>query len=107
MIVHPGPRLAKALPFGPMPATSLQKEYSALECTMEVVDNVNDAIDHIHKHGSSHTDAIVTENGKSRFLLIVANCFSYKIGLKFMFAILFRRSSAIFPPVSRQCMRFP
>ncbi|XP_046850990.1 delta-1-pyrroline-5-carboxylate synthase-like isoform X2 [Xenia sp. Carnegie-2017] len=65
VIVHPGPRLAKALPFGPMPATSLQKEYSALECTMEVVDNVNDAIDHIHKHGSSHTDAIVTENDEA------------------------------------------
>ena len=63
VIVHPGSRLAKALPFGPMPATSLRKEYSALECTMEVVDDVSDAINHINKYGSAHTDAIITEDG--------------------------------------------
>lgn len=62
--MHPGSRLAEALPFGPMPATSLRKEYSALECTMEVVDDVDDAINHINKYGSSHTDSIVTEDGK-------------------------------------------
>ena len=70
VIVHPGSRLAKALPFGPMPATSLRKEYSALECTMEVVDDVYDAIDHINKYGSSHTDTIVTEDG----MLYVSLC---------------------------------
>ena len=64
VVVHPGSRLAEALPFGPTPATSLRKEYSALECTMEVVDDVDDAINHINKYGSSHTDSIVTEDGK-------------------------------------------
>uniref|UniRef100_A0A7N9C918 Delta-1-pyrroline-5-carboxylate synthase n=1 Tax=Macaca fascicularis TaxID=9541 RepID=A0A7N9C918_MACFA len=33
-----------------------------LRVEQEGVDNVQDAIDHIHKYGSSHTDVIVTEN---------------------------------------------
>lgn len=64
MVVHPAPRLSKALPFGPVPAKSLHKEYSALECTMEVVDDVKDAIRHINKYGSSHTDVIITDDGE-------------------------------------------
>lgn len=64
VIVHAGPRLSRALPFGPVPAKSLKVEYSSLECAVEVVDGVDDAIRHILAHGSSHTDAIVTDNGK-------------------------------------------
>lgn len=68
--VHAGPRLARKLPFGPVPAKSLRQEYSRLECTIELVDNVDDAIRHIHAHGSSHTDTIVTNNPEkaSKFL---------------------------------------
>jgi hypothetical protein len=78
VVVHPGSRLARALPFGPTPAMSLRKEYSALECTMEVVDDVNDAINHINKYGSAHTDTIVTEDGM--LLLCKSNviCQAYK-----------------------------
>lgn len=37
-------------------------EYGALECCIEVVKGLEDAIDHIHTYGSGHTEVIVTEN---------------------------------------------
>nr|GMC59244.1 delta-1-pyrroline-5-carboxylate synthase [Ipomoea batatas] len=46
-------------------ANSLHHEYSSLACTVEIVDDVYAAIDHIHqhgRHGSSHTDCIITED---------------------------------------------
>lgn len=54
----------KTLPLAPAPARSMKKEYSGLECAMEVVRNVEEAIDHIHQFGSSHTDVILTDNRK-------------------------------------------
>ena len=61
--IHAGPRLAKSLPLAPNPASSMRKEYSALECAVEIVEGVDDAVHHIHQNGSSHSDTIVTENG--------------------------------------------
>lgn len=49
---------------GPPVAKSMRQEYGALEATIEVVKGLDEAIDHIHKYGSSHTDVIITENGK-------------------------------------------
>ncbi|KAI7739737.1 hypothetical protein M8C21_000503, partial [Ambrosia artemisiifolia] len=61
-------------------APSLHHEYSSLACTIEIVDDVHAAIDHIHKHGRqsifstqtlslyliilfiAHTDCIVTQD---------------------------------------------
>jgi delta-1-pyrroline-5-carboxylate synthetase len=60
--VYSGPRLSIMLPFPPPPANSLRIEYGDLQCCIEVVDNVNDAIEHINKFSSNHTDSIVTEN---------------------------------------------
>nr|XP_039261540.1 delta-1-pyrroline-5-carboxylate synthase-like [Styela clava] len=60
--INSGPNLAGQLLFTPTVTNSLNKEYSDLECCIEVVDDVTDAIAHIHKYGSSHTDAIVTNN---------------------------------------------
>ncbi|XP_010554640.1 PREDICTED: delta-1-pyrroline-5-carboxylate synthase A [Tarenaya hassleriana] len=45
-------------------ARSFHHEYSSKACTVEVVEDVYDAIDHIHRHGSGHTDCIVTEDGE-------------------------------------------
>ncbi|MGA7803124.1 glutamate-5-semialdehyde dehydrogenase [Bradyrhizobium sp.] len=40
-------------------------EYEDAIITAKVVDGVDEAIAHIHKHGSHHTDAIVTEDAKA------------------------------------------
>ncbi|KAM3591894.1 uncharacterized protein V6R79_009079 [Siganus canaliculatus] len=60
--IHAGPRFASYLTFSPSEAKSLRTEYGDLECCMEVVDSMEEAVDHIHKYGSSHTDVIITEN---------------------------------------------
>ncbi|XP_007478789.2 delta-1-pyrroline-5-carboxylate synthase isoform X2 [Monodelphis domestica] len=60
--IHAGPKFASYLTFSPCEVKSLRIEYGDLECCIEVVDSVQEAIDHIHKYGSSHTDAIITEN---------------------------------------------
>jgi glutamate-5-semialdehyde dehydrogenase len=54
--------LARAL--GVIPATEedWSKEYSDLTISIKVVDGVNEAIEHINRHGSRHTECIVTEN---------------------------------------------
>ncbi|RYR72853.1 hypothetical protein Ahy_A02g007068 isoform C [Arachis hypogaea] len=44
--------------------SSFHHEYSSLACTVEIVDDVYAAIDHIHQHGSAHTECIVTEDCK-------------------------------------------
>lgn len=60
--VFAGPSLNKHLTFGPPAAKSLRTEYGSLDCTIETVKGLPEAIDHIHRYGSSHTDTIVTEN---------------------------------------------
>ncbi|KAA8590082.1 hypothetical protein FQN60_014016 [Etheostoma spectabile] len=60
--IHAGPRFASYLTFSPSEVKSLRTEYGDLECCIEVVDSMQDAVDHIHKYGSSHTDVIITEN---------------------------------------------
>ncbi|XP_011651883.1 delta-1-pyrroline-5-carboxylate synthase isoform X2 [Cucumis sativus] len=45
-------------------AHSFHHEYNSLTCTVEIVDDVFAAIDHINEHGSSHTDCIITEDQK-------------------------------------------
>jgi glutamate-5-semialdehyde dehydrogenase len=37
-------------------------EFLDLKLAVRVVDSIDDAIDHIHRHGTLHTEAIVTEN---------------------------------------------
>lgn len=57
---------SRALPLLPAaePATEDDwgTEYGDLTLAVRVVDDLNEAIDHIHQFGSGHTDAIVTED---------------------------------------------
>nr|XP_031839367.1 delta-1-pyrroline-5-carboxylate synthase isoform X2 [Nomia melanderi] len=62
--INSGPKLRELLTFGPPAAKSMRTEYGSLECTIEVVSDLDDAINHIHKYGSGHTDVIVTEDNK-------------------------------------------
>jgi len=42
-----------------VPAKEMKCEYGDLTCMVEIVDDINQAIDWIHKYGSGHTEAIV------------------------------------------------
>lgn len=72
--IHAGPRLASQLTFGPPAARSMRHEYGDLECCIEIVKNLDEAVDHIHKFGSSHTDVIVTEDCKYFFFINLILC---------------------------------
>ncbi|KAK9823878.1 hypothetical protein WJX72_006131 [[Myrmecia] bisecta] len=43
-------------------APSDRHEYGTAALTMELVDSMDEAIDHIHAHGSGHTECILTED---------------------------------------------
>lgn len=45
-------------------------EWLSLDLTVQLVDGVAGAIDYIHRYGSGHTEAIVTENGDTAGLFI-------------------------------------
>jgi hypothetical protein len=72
--VHAGERLAKQRPdLALPPAPAVRHEYSSLGVTLESVPDMAAAIDHIHAHGSGHTECIVTEDAAAAdaFLLAV------------------------------------
>ena len=92
--LYSGPNLASELTFGPPETSNLKWEYGDMACTVEVVSSVNEAIDHIHQYGSSHTDVIITEDKETMdtFLksvdsaCVFSNCSSrmsdgYRLGL--------------------------
>ena len=45
-------------------------EYLSLECAVKTVSNVQEAIQHIQKHGSHHTDAIITQDKANADLFV-------------------------------------
>ena len=64
VLIHPGPRLAASLPVETTATRSLAVEYGSLECCLEEVGSLTEAVQHINTHGSSHTDCIITEDGE-------------------------------------------
>jgi gamma-glutamyl phosphate reductase len=60
--LNSGPLLHKTIKFAPPLANKLNTEYSDLEITIELVENMEEAVQHINKYGSNHTDSIVTKN---------------------------------------------
>ncbi|KAL5733148.1 hypothetical protein ACOSP7_032490 [Xanthoceras sorbifolium] len=58
--LYGGPRACSMLSL--LEAQSLHHEYNSMACTVEIVDDVYAAIDHIHEHGSAHTDCIIAED---------------------------------------------
>ena len=45
-------------------------EYNDMILSVKIVDSIGEAIDHINKYGSHHTDAIITENKASAIIFI-------------------------------------
>ncbi|KAI3899307.1 hypothetical protein MKW92_024328 [Papaver armeniacum] len=58
--LYGGPKVSTSLKL--METRTFHHEYNSMACTIEIVDDVYAAIDHIHCHGSAHTDCIVTED---------------------------------------------
>ncbi|KAI3977760.1 hypothetical protein MKX01_039823 [Papaver californicum] len=58
--LYGGPKVSTSLNI--METRTFHHEYNTMACTIEIVDDVYAAIDHIHCHGSAHTDCIVAED---------------------------------------------
>jgi delta-1-pyrroline-5-carboxylate synthetase len=61
--VYAGEALQQLVECADTPAAPAQRhEYSSMDVTLEVVPNMDAAIEHIHKFGSGHTECIITED---------------------------------------------
>ncbi|KAF7146498.1 hypothetical protein RHSIM_Rhsim04G0137300 [Rhododendron simsii] len=94
--IHGGPKASSLMNIPE--ARSFHHKYSALACTVEIVDDVYAAIDHIHCHGRhvdisnfsnpflAHTDSIITEDNE------VAETFLKQVDRYHVLLFLFDRS---------------
>ncbi|KAJ8443181.1 hypothetical protein Cgig2_005732 [Carnegiea gigantea] len=57
-----GPRISALQELNIPTTQTFHKEYSSPACTVEIIDNVCAAIEHINHHGSAHTDCIIAED---------------------------------------------
>lgn len=70
VVIHGDERVARIISCVPAKDEDWDTEYLGYEVAIKIVESLDGAIDHIARHGSSHTDAIVTEDGHAarRFL---------------------------------------
>ena len=56
------------------------REYLSMVISVKLVDGVDEAIEHINRYGSHHTDAIITENDETaeKFMALVDSAGTYK-----------------------------
>ncbi|PIA54602.1 hypothetical protein AQUCO_00900873v1 [Aquilegia coerulea] len=66
--LYGGPKASTSLNIKETP--SFHHEYNSMACTIEIVEDVYAAIDHIHRHGSAHTDCIITEDDETAELFL-------------------------------------
>ena len=59
--------------FGVLPAEEWHHEYLDMKCSIKVVSGLEEAVEHINRYGSGHTDAIITEDKEAaeKFMLAV------------------------------------
>ena len=67
--IYGGERAAHALSL--TPADAPKKEYGSNELTLEIVSSFDEAVNHIHEYGSSHTEAIITGQSIPEWLVPV------------------------------------
>jgi delta-1-pyrroline-5-carboxylate synthetase len=69
--VYVGPQAEKHSLFAGLPkAKSFSIEYGTKELTLELVDGIEQAVNHINAHSSGHTECIVTENPKAALFFL-------------------------------------
>eukprot|EP01006_Ploeotia_vitrea_P028707 TRINITY_DN61344_c0_g1_i1.p1 TRINITY_DN61344_c0_g1~~TRINITY_DN61344_c0_g1_i1.p1 ORF type:complete len:768 (+),score=35.58 TRINITY_DN61344_c0_g1_i1:61-2364(+) len=68
--IHAGEKAISAGICDPPAVENFKYEYGDLAITIELVDDVNEAINHIHKYGSGHTESIITENNNTAELFL-------------------------------------
>ena len=59
--------------FGALPVEEWHHEYLDMKCSVKVVSGLDEAVEHINRYGSGHTDAIITEDKEAaeKFMLAV------------------------------------
>lgn len=63
--VHGDEAVSQVISVEPLTEAGYGKEYLELELSVKIVDDIEEAVEHINTYGSHHTDAILTENSEA------------------------------------------
>lgn len=64
--IHGSEEVCKYIDAIPATDADWDTEYLDLECAVKIVSGIDEAIEHVAKHGSKHTDAIITNDERNR-----------------------------------------